>query len=160
MDIKELIDCLGHLGVQVQKNSTIHRPFLNTLEETSAKIQKLHQTLSSLNDSTSSAEIQCYERYISSISNKIINENTILVMKLLQILQQKIKLYAKKSYSNTPENHHEKLVKIIHVCKRIENDMSKKKPYLSMDQEFWRILYRIIKYEQILRARCLLYNNV
>ncbi|OMJ81118.1 hypothetical protein SteCoe_18480 [Stentor coeruleus] len=159
MDIKELIDCLGHLGAPLHKSTTLHRPFLNTLEETSAKIQRLQQTLSSLTDSTSSAEIQCYERYVSSISNNIIKENTTLVMNLLKILQQKIKSYAKTAYNSTPESHNEKLVKVIQICKRIENDMSIKKTYLSMDEEFWRILYRIIKYEQILRARYLVYNN-
>lgn len=160
MDIKELTDCLGHLGASLHKSPTLHRPFLNALEETSAKIQKIHQSLSTINDSTSSAEIQCYERYVSSISSILIKENIALVMNLLQILQQKIKLYAKTTYNSTSQKHHEKHVKIIQICKRIENDMSLKKPYLSMDQEFWRILYRIIKYEQILRTRCFMYNKL
>ncbi|OMJ94137.1 hypothetical protein SteCoe_2775 [Stentor coeruleus] len=157
MDVEELLKCLETLGIHLNTKSDIQGSYLGVLEEVSIKIQKVSRNLNGFNETTSAIEIQCYERYLSSLSLLIIRENTSYVMHLLRLLQKRIKFYAKFCCHRISKENYEKIIGIIKICKRIENDMRHKKSYFGENHDFWILLYRIIKYENILRIQCGMY---
>lgn len=157
MDVEELLKCLEILGVHLHIKSDIQGAYLGVLEEVSIKIEKMTQNFNGFNETTDALEIQCYERYLSSLSLLIVRENTSYIMHLLKLLQKKIRFYVKSCCHRINKKNYDKIISIIQICKRIENDMRYKKIFFGENHDFWIILYRIIKYENILRKQRSMY---
>ncbi|OMJ67043.1 hypothetical protein SteCoe_35895 [Stentor coeruleus] len=95
MDVEELLKCLENLGIHSNTKLDIQGTYLGVLEEVSIKIRKVTENFNGFNESTSVNEIQCYERYLLSLSLLVIKENAGYIIHLLKLLQKRIKFYAK-----------------------------------------------------------------
>lgn len=153
MDVSILVDCLTSIGIKIQETNPVYQKFLGTLEETMAKIRKTAEITNSACESLSSSEIQCYERYIQSLTFLLIKENTETAFYLLRIVQRKMRLYLLFSKTKLREKTTNRLLTILKVCKRIRSDLQKNKNIIKDNKKHLLTLYRIFKYEDLLNQK-------
>lgn len=151
MDISQLVTIIHSLGVSLKQTTPVHTTFLNLLEETNYKIQSIMKTIQSGGDSMSLAEIQAYERYMNTLTNKLIQENISAVFSLLSAIEDGIKDKKKLSRKlpDCPENMPNSQIK--QICRMIRSELICNQDLLSSCQEYWGSLYRVMKYEDYFR---------
>ena len=151
MDIERILECLNLLGVKIHDDNQIKHRFLGVLEETSAKITKITQKLYLNENSVSVLEIECYERYISSLSHMLIKENTTTVLYFLQIILRRIKFSARNCMCVKNNKTYRKALILIEICKKLRKDLICNRLQFQREKVYWVTLYKILKYEDIFR---------
>ena len=140
------------MGVKIHDDNQVKHRFLGVLEETSAKIAKITQKLYLNENSVSMHEIECYERYIASLSQVLIRENTATVLYFLKIILKRIKFSARNCLRARTNKTYRKALILIEICKKLRKDLIHNRLQFQRENDYWITLYKILKYEDIFRV--------
>ena len=142
------------LGIAINQEHPVKDRFLGILDETDAKIQKFSQVLKLNSESLSLPEIQCYERCISNLVLLLLSESSDVSLFLLKSILKEIKIFVHSNKAESyPKDQHKTDI-IYHICKNLRNELILNKRYFILRNEYWIILYKIMRYEAILKPKC------
>ena len=153
MDIDKLLGSFGLLGITVDKDNPVQQQFMLALEEADAKIKKLTGELRSKGELMSTPELNCYEKCISNLSFKILEENISFFIFLLKPVLGRLKCFAGKSMDSVKPQIHKEIFAALEVCKNIRTSMADSKKLFKLDKNLWSLLYRIMKFERIFKIK-------
>lgn len=154
MDINEILDCMALLRIPIKKNSVLWKKLLDCIDTSAFLLTKLAAGLGSDLESCSISKVEILDEYTTDLEGYVAQEFVSTVIMSGKALNKKLRLIIGGFTNESTGGYNEiGFSDLLKACSKFRRFLTKNKQFVQSQPEYSRILYRFIRYEEILRKK-------
>ncbi|OMJ74030.1 hypothetical protein SteCoe_27148 [Stentor coeruleus] len=154
MDINEILDCMGLLRIPVKKNSVLWKSLLDCIDTSSFLLARLADSLESELEDDSMNKVEMIDEYTTDLEGYVAQQFVSTVMMSGKALNRKLRTIIKGFINESTGSYDEVVLSnSLKACNKFRRFLTRNKQFIQNQPEYSRILYRFIRYGDILREK-------